>query len=202
MSAKETGNMSATAKRSATSIRHLIKCLDDLAEQDKTTLAKAATILLKHGNRAKDKAAAEKRSELARERAQAKARGEAQRIIAAWPQTATLDRVALIHATRAGADRLARREDEDDPRWEINYATQEAIADLVSDAVMHAVPWSDSTRGAVPVDDTMSRVRVTVDQTRMRPGIVALAAKWDARLVAYSVIPCQTFVRVDPDKPC
>jgi len=180
MSAKDTSNMAATAKRSATAIQHLAKVLGlDLAERN--TIYAAAEILLKHGNCAKNKALGEKRVEQARERAQAKARAEATAIIATWPQTTTLDRVALIHATSFGAERLARGEDRDDPEWEMQYSTREAIEDVVRDAVMHAVPYSTSTV-AVPVKDTMARVRALMEQIRMRPGIVTLAERWGARM--------------------
>lgn len=175
--------MAATAKRSATAIHRLARCLDDLSVEEKNTLMEAEEILMKHGNRAKNKATGEKRAEQIRERAQAKARAEAQQIIKTWPQTATLDRIALIHATRDGAERLSRRADERDPRWELNYATGEAINDIVSDAVMYAVPYSAST-AAVPVSDQMARVRDMADKILVRPSMVALADKWDGRIAA------------------
>lgn len=180
MSAKSTANMAATAKRSATSIRHLVRCLDGLSQAEKNTLIDAGRILEKHGNKAKSKAASEKRAEQLREKAQAKARAEALAIIRAWPQADTLDRIAIIHATRAEAGRLVRGEDRNNPSWELDYATREAVEDIVSDAVMYAVPYSSTA--AVPVASHMAQRRALVDQIRVRPGIVALAAEWDGRL--------------------
>lgn len=181
MSAKETGNMAATAKRSATVIHRLARCLDDLTAKEKSQLAEAAEILLKHGNRAKNKAAGKKRAEQTRERAQAKARAEARQIIATWPQATMIDRLAIIYATRDGARRIEGRADQRDPAWEISYATREAVEDIVSDAVMHAVPYSASTV-AVPVADHLAQRRALLNQIRVRPGITVLATKWDERL--------------------
>lgn len=181
MRSKEISNMAATAKRSATSIRHLARCLEGLSLTEKNTLVDAAALLLKHGDRTKNKALGEKRVEQARERAQAKARIEARQIIVGWPKSSTLDRVALIHSTQWGAERLARRADENNPRWELDYAAGDAAEDIVSDAVTHAVPYLAST-AAVPVADHMARVRALVETIRGRPGIVALAAQWDARI--------------------
>lgn len=183
MSAKDTSNMAATAKRSATSIQHLARCLDGLSIKDKATLEAAATILQLHGNRAKNKAAGEKRVEQAREKAQAKARAETRQIIATWPQTSTLDRLALIHATRDGWRRLEGGLDRRDPRWELQYAHREAIDDIVSDAVMYAVPYSTST-AAVPVTEHIAQRRALVDQISARPGVVALAEQWEERMSA------------------
>lgn len=179
MSAKDTANMAAAAKRSATAIQRLAQCLDDLSVKEKNALAEAAQILMKHGKRTKNKALSEKRDELIRERAQAKARAEARQIIAAWPQTAALDRIAIIYSTQYGADRLRSSENGRDPRWELDYATREAIEEIVADAVYRAVPYSVST-AAVPVAGYMAQRRDLVDQMRGRAGVVALAAKWDA----------------------
>lgn len=181
MSSKETCNLAATAKRSATAIQRLAKQLDGLDLAERNAIYAAAEILLKHGDRAKNKALGEKRAEQARERAQTKARAEARQIIATWPQTTTLDRLALIHTTRDGARRLEGGETRSGPEWELGYATREAVEDIIGDAVMHAVPWSSST-AAVPVADHMARVRTLVDQIRVRPGIAVLAGKWDERI--------------------
>lgn len=186
MSSKETGNMAATAKRSATAIQRLAKQFDGLDLAERNAIYAAAEILLKHGGQAKNKALGEKRVEQARERAQAKARASARQIIATWPQTATIDRLALIHATRDGARRLEEGETRSGPEWELGYATREAVEDIVGDAVMHAVPWLSST-AAVPVADHLAQRRALFDQIRVRPGIVALAEKWDERIAATSM---------------
>lgn len=181
MSAKETSTMAATAKRSATVIQRLARCLDDLSIADKKTLVGAAEILLKHGSRAKNKAMGEKRIEQVRERAQAKARAEARQIIATWPQVTTLDRLSIIFATRDGVRRIEGGENRRDPAWELQYATREAIEDIVSDAVMHAVPYSAGT-AAVPVADHMAQRRALFEQIRARTGIAGLAERWDGRI--------------------
>lgn len=180
-SSTNTANMASTAKRSATAIQRLAKQLDGLDLAERNAIYAAAEILLKHGNRAKNKAMGEKRVEQIRERAQAKARAEARQIIATWPQATTIDRLSIIYATRDGVRRIEGRADQRDPAWELQYATREAIEDIVSDAVMHAVPYSSGT-AAVPVADHLAQRRAFADQVRARPGIVALAAKWDERI--------------------
>lgn len=181
MSSKETSNMAATAKRSAAIIQRLIRGLDNLSIEEKTALNAATDILVKHGNRAKNKAMGEKRVEQARERAQEKARASARQIIATWPQTATIDCLSIIYATRDGARRLEGWEDRRDPAWELQYATREAVEDIVSDAVMYAMPYSNSTP-VVPVADHLAQRRALVDQIRVRPDIVQLAGRWDERI--------------------
>jgi hypothetical protein len=122
MSAYELKKLAAQVRRTDTALRHLASRLN-LNDGDKAVLLKAAAVLSENGRKVGKQASKVKRDEDARDKAVAKAEQEAKAMIANWPATTTLDKVAICIANQMESNLLH------DLQSESRYATEPRLLD-------------------------------------------------------------------------
>jgi hypothetical protein len=179
-------NAAAAARRTATAIRNLTALLGSDADlrpmsgsltgQDREALATAAMVLSRIGTEVGKVGRRKKREEEALDAVIAKARAEARRIMATWPELATvLDKVALIAAS-GRASQLERDLSCDRSAWSLSYWLDEARRDIPN-----SVGYQAATKHQV-VGELMVQIRAKVESLASQPTVIDLAQRWEAAL--------------------
>jgi urease gamma subunit len=163
-------------RRTDTALRHLASRLN-LNDGDKAVLLKAAAVLSENGRKVGNQASKVKRDEDARDKAVAKAEQEAKAMIANWPATTTLDKVAICIANQMESNLLHDLQSESrDMQRSLDYWTELALREMPTSAAWRSV------RDGKPVNELMALAQEKLEQIRTQPGTMSMAERWQAQM--------------------
>jgi hypothetical protein len=176
MDTYELKKLAAQVRHTNTALRHLASRLN-LNDGDKAVLLKAASVLLENGRKVGNQASKAKRDEDARDKAVANAEQEAKAMIANWPATTTLDKVAICIANQMESNlRHDLQTETRDMQWSLDYWTELALREIPNSAARRSV------RDGKPVNELMALAREKLEQIRTQPYTVALAERLQAQM--------------------
>lgn len=195
--AKTIGNQAANAKRVSTSIRKLVKDLDNdftkeliLTKSEKELLIKAASILTKVGSKKSQTAKAKKSEELKREKLTEDYKMLATEIMNTWPKPTTIqDKIAYIFSCGTNSSSLKRYIENGLPLWqrEVNSNDWMNMLNLLYEETIKEIPGSvayiqQSLKNEKTLHENMSLLKEKIDAAKNNMACKNVTSQWLERI--------------------
>jgi hypothetical protein len=173
--AKHMKDRCANTRRTATSLKDLSRDAS-LGIADQGLLLKAAQVLDSMSERMHSEAKSLKTKELAYAKAIAGATKDATGLLALWPRSATVDKIAIIDVNNHRSHLCTSVRDDKTAKelgWSLNYWLDQALREIPSDIAYQSV------NKKLSVADLMTTARTKFDTLRADAENILLAARID-----------------------